>query len=154
MKGSPEIIKMLNVLLADELTAINQYAVHEILAANWGYAELEKYINERRHDEMSHMERLIERIIFLGGQPITSALNPINVGVDVPKQFEYDHAAEAGAIQKYNDGIKLCVSSGDNATRAILDGILSDEDDHINDIEARQDQITQMGLQVFLGTQV
>ncbi len=154
MKGDPKVIKVLNSLLADELTAINQYMVHSEMCDNWGYEKLHKNIEKRAIDEMKHAEKLIARIIFLEGIPIVSKLNDIHVGPDVPKMFGNDHAAEADAIRNYNAGILVCGEFKDFATREILEKILNDEDAHIDAIEAIQDEIVQMGVQVFLSTQM
>jgi bacterioferritin len=153
MKGDPRVLEALNSLLADELTAINQYMVHSEMCDNWGYEKLHKTIEKRSIDEMKHAEKLIGRIIFLEGIPIVSKLNDIHVGPEVPKMFMNDHDAEADAIRKYNSSILVCGEARDFATREILEHILNEEDAHIDGIEAVQDEITQMGIQVFLSTQ-
>lgn len=154
MKGNPKLIETLNSLLADELTAINQYMVHSEMCANWGYEKLHKIIEKRAITEMKHAEKLIGRILFLEGVPIVSNLREMHIGSDIPKQLENDHAAEEGAIRAYNEGIKLAGEVGDFATREILEHILNDEDQHIDEIEELQDQISHMTLPIFLSTQV
>jgi bacterioferritin len=154
MKGDPKLIKALNALLADELTAINQYMVHSEMCDNWGYGKLHKAIEKRAIDEMKHAEKLIGRIVFLEGLPVVSDLKKLFIGADVPKMFGNDHAAESGAIKAYNEAIVLAGTVKDFATREILESILQDEDAHIDGIEEVQDQIGQMGLQMFLTTQV
>jgi len=154
MKGNPKLIETLNSLLADELTAINQYMVHSEMCANWGYEKLHKLIEKRAITEMKHAERLIARILFLEGIPIVSNLKTMHIGSDIPKQLENDHAAEDGAIKAYNEAIKLAGDVNDFATREMLEHILNDEDQHIDEIEELQDQISQMTLPVFLSTQV
>ena len=154
MKGNSKLIEVMNSLLADELTAINQYMVHAEIAENWGYEKLHDHFQKRSIDEMKHAEKLISRIIFLEGMPIVSDYRKINIGSEVPKQLANDHAAEETAIKSYNEAIKLASEVGDYATREILESILKDEDSHIDGIEDLQDQITQMGIQIFLSTQV
>ena len=153
MKGNEKLIKALNGLLADELTAINQYIVHSEMVENWGYGKLKKLVGGRAITEMKHAERLIERILFLEGTPIVSTLNQITIGADIPKQFANDLAAEMSAVKNYNSAIKVAVDVADNATKEMLDGILKDEDAHVNEIEEKLDQISQMGIQNFLATQ-
>ena len=153
MKGDAKLLKELNALLAEELAAINQYMVHSEMCANWGYGKLHEMIEKRAIDEMKHGEKLIARILFLEGKPIVSELTPIKIGADVPAQFANDRAAEFDAIKHYNAVIALAVQVADNATKEILDGILQDEDKHIDDIESVQDRIEQMTLPVFLSTQ-
>jgi len=154
MKGDPKLIKVLNELLADELTAINQYMVHSEMCDNWGYDKLHKTIEKRAIDEMKHAEKLIGRILFLEGLPIVSDLKKLHIGSDIPKMFGSDHKAEEGAIKSYNEAIILAGNVKDYATREVLESILKDEDAHIDGIEEVQDQIGQMTLPIFLTTQV
>jgi bacterioferritin len=153
MKGDKKLIDTLNSLLADELTAINQYMVHSEMNDNWGYEKLHKQNEKRAIDEMKHAEKLIGRILFLEGIPIVSELRKIRIGADVPKQLANDHALEQAAIKAYNKAIALAGEVGDFATREILEHILQDEDGHIDDIEEMTDQIGHMGVQIFLSTQ-
>jgi len=139
--------------LADELTAINQYMVHSEMCANWGYDRLHESVEKRAVQEMHHAEKLIARIIFLEGLPTVSKLNPMSIGADVPKQLASDLAAELGAVRAYNEAIHLADESGDAATRTLLEGILKEEDDHVDWLEEQLDQIGQMGLAIYLSTQ-
>ncbi len=154
MKGNPKLIDTLNDLLADELAAINQYIVHAEMCEDWGYGKLHSGFEKRAIDEMKHAEKLIGRILFLGGTPIVSNLNSIHIGADVPKQVENDRIAEEGAIKAYNEAIALAGEVKDYATRDILVGILNDEDSHMDELEEMLDQIEQMTLPIFLTTQV
>jgi bacterioferritin len=154
MKAKPKIIEKLNALLADELTAINQYIVHSEMCANWGYERLHEAIEKRAITEMKHAEKLIERILFLDGTPIVSKLNKIEIGSDVKAQFENDLDAERMAVQAYNEGIQLAVESGDNGTRALLESILADEEHHVDWLEAQLDQIEQIGIENYLTEQM
>jgi bacterioferritin len=154
MKGNEKILETLNSLLADELTAINQYMVQSEMCANWGYEKLHESIEKRAIDEMKHAEKLIGRIIFLEGKPIVSNLNKINIGGTVDAQHNNDREAEETAIKAYNDAIKLAVEVGDNGSRDLFEEILEDEENHIDWIESQLDQIKQMGLQVYLGEQL
>ena len=154
MKGNQRIIDSMNSLLADELTAVSQYMVHANICANWGYGKLDKVIEKRAIDEMKHAEKLIARIIFLEGKPVVSTLREFTISDKVPEMFDNDHAFEDGAIIAYNKAIKLAGDVADFATREMLESILQDEDRHIDGIEEVQDEIKQIGLQVFLSTQM
>jgi bacterioferritin len=154
MKGNEKIIEHLNARLAEELTAINQYMVHSEMCDNWGYQRLHKMIEKRAIDEMKHAEKLIARILFLDGRPIVSNLNKVHIGAEVAKMHDNDRIAEEGAIQGYNDSIRLAVEVGDNGTRELLEAILKDEEDHIDNLEAQLDQISQMGIQNYLVEQL
>ena len=154
MKGNDKIIEHLNARLAEELTAINQYMVHAEMCDNWNYKQLAEAIEKRAIDEMKHAEKLIARILFLVGRPIVSNLNLVFIGAEVPKMHENDHGAELGAVQAYNESIRLAAEFGDNNTRVLLESILKDEEDHIDWIEAQLDEIRQIGAQNYLAHQI
>ena len=154
MKGNAKLIATLNSLLADELTAINQYMVHSEMCDNWGYARLHKIDEKRAIDEMKHAEKLIGRILFLEGKPIVSNLGAITIGQEVPKQVANDLHLENGAVKNYNEAIILAGEVKDYATRDLLQGILNDEDAHVNVLEEQLDQLAQLGVQQYLGQQI
>ena len=153
MKGNEKLIKKLDDLLADELTAINQYMVHSEMCDNWGYEQLHKAVEKRAIQEMKHAEKLIGRILFLDGKPTVSKLNALHIGPDVAKQIEADLAAENQAVQNYNEAIHLADEVNDAATKALLEEILQDEDAHVDWLEEQLDQIAQMGVGIYLSMQ-
>ena len=110
MKGNDRLIAKLNDLLSDEITAINQYLVHAEMAQNWGYEGLYKLIRARAITEMKHMDKLIERILFLEGRPIVSKLKEIRISPEVPGMFDNDLGLEMGAVQGYNEAIRLAAT--------------------------------------------
>lgn len=150
MKGHKKIIEQLNSLLADELTAVNQYIVHAEMCDNWGYKRLGELIKRRAIGEMKHAEKIIERILFLEGTPAVGTLNKIFIGSDIEKQFRNDQVAETGAVKVYNDSIRLCASLGDNGTRELLESILNDEETHLDWLETQLEQIKQLELKNYL----
>jgi bacterioferritin len=154
MKGNEKLIETMNSLLADELTAINQYMVHAEMCESWGYNKLHEHFEKRAMQEMKHAEKLIERILFLEGMPIVSELRKIHIGATVDKQLARDYGLELGAVTAYNQAIKLAGDVDDFATREILEDILKDEDAHIDGIEELRDQIEQLSMQIFLSTQL
>ncbi|MEW6197676.1 MAG: bacterioferritin [Planctomycetota bacterium] len=153
MKGDPKLLQTLNVLLADELTAINQYMVHSEMCRNWGYERLHERIEKRAIQEMKHAEMLIARILFLEGTPKVDKLNKIKIGADVAKQLAADLQAEQGALKMYNAAVKLADQVKDAPTRNLLEQIARDEDEHIDWLEEQNDQIAQMGLELYLANQ-
>ena len=154
MKGNEKVVTSLNDLLADELSAINQYMVHSEMCANWGYEHLHHAAEARAIQEMKHAEKLIGRIIFLEGMPIVSQLKSIHIGANVSAQHKNDLGAETDAVKAYNEAIRLAVEAGDNGSRELLESILKDEEDHTDWLEAQLDQIEQMGIQNYLSEQV
>ena len=154
MKGNEKVLETLNMLLADELSAINQYIVHSEMCSDWGFEELHEAIEKQAIDEMKHAEELIARILFLEGIPIVSKLNEINIGKDVKAMVEFDLAAETGAVKAYNDGIKTCMDVGDEGSAELLRSILEDEETHTDWNEAQLEQIAQMGIENYLSMKV
>lgn len=153
MKGNEKIINTLNQLLADELTAINQYMVHSEMCDNWGYDKLHKAIEQQAMDEMHHAEWLIQRIIFLEGTPIVSKLNPMKIGQSVPEMIGNDQEAEYMAIRAYNEAIRLAHEVDDQVTVDLLMNILKMEEGHVDWAEKQRAQIEQMGLENYLANQ-
>jgi bacterioferritin len=153
MKGDERVVKKLDELLCDELTAINQYMVHSEMCANWGYDRLHQVVEKRARQEMHHAEQLITRILFLDGTPTVSRLNQVHIGKDVPKQLQSDLDAEMQTNRMYNDAIRLVGEADDAATRELLESIIKDEDSHVDWIEEQLEQIAQLGLQQYLSTQ-
>ncbi len=154
MKGDAKVLRTLNDLLAEELTAINQYMVHSEMCDNWGYQKLHKAIEKQAFDEMHHAEWLISRILFLEGSPTVSKLNRMVIGKTVKEMVLSDYGAEVDAVKSYNAAIRLAVQAGDNGTKELLTKILKDEESHVDWAEQQRDQIEQIGLQNYLQNQV
>lgn len=152
MKGKPEIIDKLNFLLADELTAVNQYFVHAEECADCGFQLLHHTIEKRAIGEMKHAEKLISRILFLEGTPVVDKLNKIHISDNVLGMLENDREAEVEAIKAYNEAIKRMSELLDNGTKELLEAILRDEEDHLDFVEEQLGQIEQMGLVNYLTT--
>jgi bacterioferritin len=153
MKGNAKLVTVLNSLLADELTAINQYMVHSEMCENWGYSKLHMAIRKQAMDEMHHAEWLIERIIFLDGAPTVSKLNPIKIGKTVPEMISNDNGDELNAFYLYNEAIKLGREVDDQGTVDLLTKILKMEEGHVDWAEIQRAQIKQMGMENYLVNQ-
>ena len=154
MQGDAKVIEILNDVLTAELTAINQYFIHAKMCENWGYGRLAEYIRHESIDEMKHADVLIDRILFLEGLPNMQRLYPVQVGETVKEQFEVDLQLEYTAVKRLNAGIAACVEAGDNATRALLEGILVSEEEHADWLEAQLELIRQVGEQNYLAQQL
>jgi len=150
MKGHERVISTLNELLADELTAINQYILHSEMCKNWGYERLHELVERRAIQEMKHAEKLIARILFLEGKPAVGRLKDLATGADVATQLGNDRASEEDAVRTYNDAIREAVELRDNGTRELLEAILRDEEEHLDWLEAQIEQIEQIGIQNYL----
>ena len=154
MKGNEKIIRQLNVLLSDELIAINQYIIHAEMCANWGYTRLHDAAQKRAIDEMKHAEKLIARILFLEGIPGVGNLSRIRIGSTVKEQFQNDLDAEKNASKMYNDSIRMAMDLGDNGTADLLRENLLDEEKHLDWLETQLGLIKQIDMKNFLLEQV
>ncbi len=154
MKGDPKVIAFLNQVLKAELTAINQYFLHAEMCENWGYERLGKKVKKESIEEMVHAEKCMERILFLDGTPNMTDYFKINIGATVEQQFKNDLQLELDAVKRLNDGIKLCVAQGDNASRDLAERILTDEEEHIDWLEAQLHAIGEMGIGNYLAEQL
>ncbi len=154
MKGDAKIVDLLNEVLTNELTAINQYFLHARICENWGYERLWKKVREESIEEMRHADRLIERILYLEGLPNLQRLEKVNVGETVPEQLRLDLDLEKKAIPVLNRGIEQCRKLGDNGTADLLEDLLEDEEEHANWLEAQLELVNQVGEQNYLSEQI
>jgi bacterioferritin len=154
MKGDPKVIAFLNQLLKAELTAINQYFLHAEMCENWGYQRLAKLIKKESIEEMTHAEKLMERILYLDGTPNMTDYFKINIGATVEAQLKNDLQLEYDAVKRLNEGIKLCVALGDNGSRDLAQKILDDEEHHIDWLEGQLHAIGEMGIANYLAQQL
>jgi len=145
MKKKEKLVIVLNSLLADELTAINQYMVHSEMCG-----KLHQTIRKQAMDEMFHAEWLIERIIFLDGVPTVSNLNPMKIGKTVLEMIKNDNSVELDTVHKYNDAIKLGREVDDQGSVDLLTKILKMEEEHVEWAEMQRAQIQQIGLENYL----
>jgi len=154
MKGNDEVIQVLQDVLCAELTAINQYIIHARMCENWRYRRLAEHIRKESIDEMKHAQELIDRMLYFDGAPNMQKYMKINVGKTVPEQLRFDLQVEHEAIPRLNQGIEMARARGDNGTRALLEGILRDEEEHVDWLEAQLLQIEQMGVENYLAQHI
>lgn len=150
MKGNPEVIALLNEGLCAELTAINQFFIHSKMNEDWGYHLLAKKYYEESIEEMKHAENIIARILFLEGLPNMQKYHKIRVGATVAEQYQNDLQLEMDAVEVYNRAVKKCVEVGDNASRALFEELLIDEEGHVDWIETQIHAIEDMGIENYL----
>jgi bacterioferritin len=154
MKGDTKVIALLNQVLKAELTAINQYFLHAEMCENWGYERMAKHTRKESIEEMTHAEKLMERILLLDGAPNMSDYFKINIGQSLADQLKNDLQLEYDAVKRLNSGIETCVNAGDNGSRELLEKILIDEEHHIDWLEGQLHAISEMGIQNYLSQQL
>ncbi len=154
MKGNAEIVAILNDLLTNELTAINQYFIHAKMCANWGYKRLAAKVRAESIDEMKHAEIVIDRILFLEGVPNLQRLGKLRVGETVKEQLESDVAFEYSAIGQLQGWIARARELADNGTEDLLTKILVSEEEHTDWLETQLELIKQLGEPGYLAQQL
>jgi bacterioferritin len=154
MKGKEEVLELLNQLLTNELTAINQYFVHAKMCENWGYSRLAAKIRAESIHEMRHADQVITRILFLEGVPNLQRYHKLHVGETVREQLESDLQLEYAAIEFLNKGIDAARRSNDNASEDLMTKILVSEEEHTDWVESQLELIRQVGDQNYLAQQI
>ncbi|MBK8067041.1 MAG: bacterioferritin [Rhodanobacteraceae bacterium] len=150
MKGDPKVIAYLNQILANELTAINQYFLHSRMFRNFGYHALAKHEYEESIDEMKHADKLIERILFLEGLPNLQKLNKLMIGENPREMIGCDLKLEEMAIPDLKEAIAYCETVRDFGTRELLEDILESEEEHVDWLETQLGLIDSLGEALYL----
>ena len=150
MKGDPKVIEYLNVVLTNELTAINQYFLHARMLDNWGVTKLGAYEYKESMEEMRHADDLIKRILFLEGVPNVQRLNKILIGENVEEILRCDMKLEEKAVADLREAIPYCESVRDFVSRDLFSAILRNEEHHIDFVETQFDLIARVGIQNYI----
>lgn len=154
MKGSGKIIEILNQALEGELFAIMQYVLHSESCENLGYHKLANVFMDEAKQEMTHAEKLTERILFLEGTPEMKMNREVRFDNDMRRNLEAQLRAEFEGLDIYKKGVDLSREVKDAGTRQVLEEIIEDEEEHVDWIEAQQDLITQVGMENYLAQQI
>jgi len=154
MQGDARVIELLNEQLTSELTAINQYFLHAKMQENWGYNKLAAHTRTESIEEMTHAERLTDRILFLEGLPNYQRLLALRVGQNVREQFESDMAIEVEVVDRLRPAIAYCEEVGDRTSKRLFEDILEDEEHHIDYLETQLHLMDTLGEQLYLAGQI
>jgi len=145
MQGDPAIIRLLNTVLTNELTSVNQYFLHARMFQNWGFARLGKVVYDESIEEMKHADKLIKRVLFLDALPNLQDLHKLSIGETVVEAMQADLALELAGRKTLVDGVALCEGSQDYVSREILVEILTDTEHHIDFLETQLSLVRALG---------
>jgi bacterioferritin len=154
MQGDAQTIRHLNIVLKNELTAINQYFLHSRMFRNWGLGRLQEHEYHESIDEMKHADRLVERILFLEGLPNLQDLGKLLIGENVAEIIDCDLRLENVARADLRAALAHCEQVGDYVSRRLLTGILESEEEHIDWLETQRDLIARIGLERYTQSQM
>ncbi|NVK13692.1 MAG: bacterioferritin [Rhodobacteraceae bacterium] len=149
MKGDAKVIDYLNKALRHELTAVSQYWLHYRLQDDWGLGSMAKKSREESIEEMQHADKLIERILFLGGHPNLQKLDPLRIGQTPKETLECDLAAEVDARALYKEARDACNTAGDYVTQKLFEDLMADEEGHIDFLETQLELHDRIGAENY-----
>ncbi|HMQ92828.1 MAG TPA: bacterioferritin [Amaricoccus sp.] len=145
MKGDEKVIDYLNRAIRSELTAVSQYWLHYRLQEDWGLGHMAKKSREESIEEMNHADSLIQRVIFLEGHPNLQKLDPLRIGQNPRETLDCDLAAEQEACALYKEAREYCQKVGDYVSMKLFEGLLADEEGHVDFLETQIDLYENLG---------
>ena len=153
MKGDKEVIRHLNEILRNELTAINQYFLHSRMYKDWGISKLADKEYEESVDEMKHADLLIERILFLEGLPNLQTLGKLRIGEHVSEMLQCDLDLEMEALPDLQAAITYAEQIKDYVSRDLFDEILKSEEEHVDWLESQLGLVDKMNIENYIQSQ-
>ncbi|MEQ8877164.1 MAG: bacterioferritin [Phycisphaerales bacterium] len=149
MKGDEKVIEYLNKALRSELTAVSQYWLHYRLQEDWGYGKNAAKSREESIEEMHHADKLITRIIFLGGHPNLQKLDTLRIGETLRETLDADLAAEHDARNLYIEARDHCEKVSDYVSKNLFEELIADEEGHIDFLETQIDLYDSLGTEGY-----
>ncbi|MCY4644279.1 MAG: bacterioferritin [Bacteriovoracales bacterium] len=154
MKGQTDIIKALNKVLSNELTAINQYFLHARMLQDWGLKKIGDLEYKAAIDEMKHADELIKRILFLEGLPNLQKMGVLKIGQDVVEILEADLGLEMAAIPTLKECIEKSENLQDYVSRDLFASILDSEEEHVDWLETQLELVKKVGVERYMQSQI
>ena len=154
MKGDKKVIDHLNIVLTNELTAINQYFLHSKMFKDWGYKKLSEHEYSESIDEMKHADKIIERILFLEGIPNVQDMHKIMIGEEPVECLNMDLKLEEKALPDLTSAITYSETVKDFVSRELFREILDSEEEHVDWLETNLSLVKKLGRENWLQSQL
>jgi len=138
-------IDLLNAAVADELAAVHQYMYFHFHCDDQAYDLLAGLFKRTAIEEMLHVEKLAERILFLKGEVKMEVGEPVDYITDVKKMLEKARAMEEGSAIDYNRMANECAANADSATKKIFEELVDDEERHYDQYDTELDNLAKFG---------
>jgi len=145
-------VELLNKAVADELSAVHQYMYFHFHCDDIGYDPLASLFKQTAIEEMNHVERLAERILFLKGEVEMVCSHDVTKIHDVKKMLELGMKMETESVKSYNLWANECSANADSASKNLFEALVLDEERHWDQYETEMDNIVKFGEE-FLALQ-
>ena len=145
-------IELLNKAVADEMSAVHQYMYFHFRCTDQGYAPLSALFLRTAIEEMGHVERCAERILFLRGEVEMVASGSVEKIHDVQSMLEKARAMEEDSVRDYNKWANECSVNADAGSKKVFEALVDDEERHFSQYDLEMEKIRKFGEQ-FLALQ-
>jgi bacterioferritin len=138
-------IELLNKSVADEMSAVHQYMYFHFHCEDQGYELLSSLFMKTAIEEMGHVERCAERILFLGGEVEMVASESVQKVHDVKAMLELARKMEEGSVKDYNLWANECSANADSGSKKVFEGLVDDEERHFDQYDLEMDKLEKFG---------
>ncbi|MCL6544945.1 MAG: bacterioferritin [Bryobacteraceae bacterium] len=138
-------IDLLNRAVADELQAVHQYMYFHFHLSDQGFGPLASLFKRIAIQEMGHVEKLAERVLFLRGEVDMATAGPVERITDPEKMLEKAMQMEDMSAREYNQAALACSENADSASKAIFEALVVDEEGHYDQFDKQRENIRRFG---------
>ena len=138
-------IELLNKAVADELSAVHQYMYFHFLLDDLGYDLLAGLFKKTAIEEMMHVEKLAERILFLKGDVVMKVKDEVKPLKEVEKMLELAAQMEQDSVQEYNVWANESAANNDSASKQLFESLVADEERHYDQYDTEADNLKKFG---------
>jgi len=138
-------IDLLNNAVADEMSAVHQYMYFHFHAEDQGYELLAGLFMKTAIEEMGHIERCAERVLFLGGDVVMEASMDVETIQDPEEMLKKARGMEEESVADYNKWANECASNNDAGSRKVFEGLVADEERHFDQFDVEMENLGKFG---------